>query len=305
MHDIETATATPCQIYLATLSVGSQQGMRQALDVIAKILDEDPNADSYPWERITYRDSMKVRARLIQRYRPTSVNKMLAALRGVLKATWRLGLMEADAYRRAADVPNVRVSNLLSGRALESQEIAHLFMACASDTTPKGIRDAAMLAVFYGCGLRRGEVAKLDVEDFDPADGSLLVNGKGGKQRTVYLTEKGSRYLEGWLEVRGYEPGPLFCPVGQTGEIRPTRLRGESIAYILKRLQRAAGVDHFSPHDLRRGFVTTLLDAGVDVFTVQKLAGHADSSTTARYDRRGEGAKQRAVEQIRIPSLVA
>ncbi len=305
MHDIETATATPCQIYLATLSEGSQQGMRQALDVIAKILDDGENGDSYLWEKVTYRDSMKVRATLIQRYRPTSVNKMLAALRGVLKAAWRLGLIEADAYRRTADVPNVRVSNLLSGRALESHEIAHLFTACASDTTPKGIRDAAMLAVFYGCGLRRGEVAKLDVGDFDMADGSLVVNGKGTKQRTVYLTEEGSRYLEGWLEVRGYEPGPMFCPVGQTGEIRPTRLRGESIAYILKRLQKAAGVEHFSPHDLRRSFVTLLLSAGEDVFTVQKLAGHSDSSTTARYDRRGEGAKRRAIEQIRIPAWVA
>ncbi len=213
--------------------------------------------------------------------------------------------MEADAYRRAAGVPNVRVSNLLTGRALEPREIAHLFMTCTSDTTPKGIRDAAMLAVFYGCGLRRGEVTKLDVDDFDPADGSLVVNGKGSKQRTVYLTEEGGRYLESWLEVRGYESGPLFCPVGQTGEIRPTRLRGESIAFIVKRLQKNAGVEHFSPHDLRRSMVTRLLDAGVDVFTVQRLAGHADSSTTARYDRRDEGAKRRAVEQIQLPSLAA
>ena len=86
MHDIQTATATPCQIYLAMLSSGSQQGMRQALDVIAKILDDDYDADSYPWEQVTYRYSLKVRATLVQRYRPTSVNKMLAALRGVMSS---------------------------------------------------------------------------------------------------------------------------------------------------------------------------------------------------------------------------
>ena len=84
--------------------------------------------------------------------------------------------------------------------------------------------------------------------------------------------------------------------------MRITRLRGESIAYIVKRLQQAAGVDHFSAHDLRRSAVTHLLDAGVDVLTVQKLAGHADITTTARYDRRGEHAKRLAVQSLDLPT---
>jgi site-specific recombinase XerD len=159
-----------------------------------------------------------------------------------------------------------------------------------------------MLAVFYGCGVRRAELAGLDVADFYPDDCSLTVrNGKRRKQRTVYLTEEGCRYLEAWITARGSEAGPLFCPVSQTGQIRISRLRGESIAYILRRRQEQAGTPTFSPHDLRRAFVTHLLDAGEDVFTVQKLAGHADLSTTARYDRRGESAKRRAVQSLRIP----
>ena len=74
------------------------------------------------------------------------------------------------------------------------------------------------------------------------------------------------------------------------------------MAYILKRLRKAAGVDSFSPHDLRRSFVTALLEAGEDVLTVQKLAGHADVTTTARYDRRGERAKRRAVRCLDLPA---
>ena len=93
--------------------------------------------------------------------------------------------------------------------------------------------------------------------------------------------------------------------MSQTGQVRLTRLRGESLAYILRRRQQEAATEPFSPHDLRRAFVTTLLDAGADVFTVQKLAGHADASTTARYDRRGEGAKRRAVNALAIPGRAA
>ena len=295
-----TVTANPAALYMANLSKGSQ-GMRQCLDTIARILDAQHDAESYPWETVTYRESMAVRLALVERYKPSTVNKMLSTLRGVLKQTWRLGLIDADTYHRAAAVENVRASNLLSGRALDVDEIGQLFKTCAADQTAKGARDAAILAVFYGCGLRRGELVRLDVEDVDLEDGSILVEGKRRRQRTVYLTESGAAYIWRWLAVRGYGPGPLFNPMRQNGDIPLKRLGGESITYILKRLQEQADVDRFSPHDLRRTNVTRLLDAGVDVFTVQRLAGHADASTTARYDRRGESAKRRAVERLEIP----
>lgn len=143
-------------------------------------------------------------------------------------------------------------------------------------------------------------------KDFDRDDCSIRVQGKRRKQRTVYLSEQGCRYLRDWLRRRrGSAPGPLFCPVNQCNEVRIRRLRGESIAYILRRIQERAGVEPFSPHDLRRSFVTALLDAGEDVFTVQRLAGHADVTTTAKYDRWGEQAKRRTVRSLEIPGCAA
>ena len=144
---------------------------------------------------------------------------------------------------------------------------------------------------------------RLDVDDVDLDDGSILVEGKRRKQRTVYLTESGAVYIRRWLDVRGGAAGPLFNPVRQNGEIPVKRLGGESITYILKRRQEQAEVERFSPHDVRRSTVTALLEAGADVFTVQRLAGHADASTTARYDRRGESAKRKAAECLEIPKV--
>ena len=82
-----TPTVSPAALYLANLSAGSQ-GMRQPLDVIAQILDPEHDADSYPWHELSYRETMAVRQALIARYKPGTVNKMLSALRGVLKQAW-------------------------------------------------------------------------------------------------------------------------------------------------------------------------------------------------------------------------
>jgi integrase/recombinase XerD len=72
----------------------------------------------------------------------------------------------------------------------------------------------------------------------------------------------------------------------------------DAVWRILQKRGKLAGLEAFSPHDLRRTFCSDLLDAGVDIVTVQKLAGHASPVTTAKYDRRGEEAKRRAVQKL-------
>ena len=296
----------PAAIYLQTIGSGSRQGMRQALDVIAGILSNSQHdADTFPWAEIRFKHTVKARTALIERYRPASVNKMLAALRGTLKQAWRLGYIDAETYQRAVDIGNVSAKTLLSGRALDADELKHLFGACVADPSPAGRRDAAMLGVFYGAGLRRGEVAGLDVTDYDRDERSLVIrHAKRGKQRIVYLTATAARLVDVWLEVRGTEACPLFVPIDQTGRVRVSRMRGESIAYILRRRQEQAGTATFSPHDLRRSCISDLLTAGVDVLTVQRLAGHAEATTTSRYDRRGETAKRHAAQALEIPAAL-
>src|SRR5581483_11204531 len=141
----------------------------------------------------------------------------------------------------------------------------------------------------------------LDVGDYDAASGALVIRGKRNKERAAYVTNGAKEALDDWLMVRGTDAGALFCPVSKGGAIVIRRMYPEAIFNLLQKRAGQAGVKDLSPHDFRRTFVSDLLDAGADIATVQKLAGHANVQTTARYDRRGEQAKRKAVELLHVP----
>ncbi len=93
----------------------------------------------------------------------------------------------------------------------------------------------------------------------------------------------------------------LLHPVNKGDRILPRRLTDQAVLGIVQRRGAEAGVAHFSPHDLRRTFVSDLLDAGADISTAKKLAEHSSETTTGRYDRRGEEAKRKAARLLHIP----
>lgn len=303
LYGAPPADRHPAAVYLARLSPGSRRTMRQALDAIAFLLTGGRcDRATLDWSALRYQHTQAVRAALAERHAPATANKMLAGLKGALREAWRLGLLPADAYQRAVDLPAVRGERLPRGRALSLLELRALFAACAADETPAGIRDTAILALLYGTGLRRSELAALELSDYDPAAGALtLRSGKGGKQRLGYAANGAAVALAAWIAYRGSEPGPLFIPVWSGRRPRLRRMVDQNVRALLAKRARAAGVAPFSPHDLRRTFISHLLDAGADLVTVQALAGHAQVQTTARYDRRGETAKRRAAALLHVP----
>jgi integrase len=226
---------------------------------------------------------------------------MLAALRRVLKEAWRLGQMSAENFHRAADVPTIKAQTLPRGRALSSGELRALFESCA-DGTKAGVRDAALMAILYAGGLRRSEAVGFDLSDFNPEDGALTVRGgKGRKDRVVYASNGSADALADWISLRGPEPGALFFPVNKGDRITARRMTDQALLWMVRRRADDAGVSRFSPHDLRRTFVSDLLDAGADLSTTKRLAGHASEATTGRYDRRGEEAKKKAAQLLHVP----
>lgn len=290
----------PAAVYLAGLAPSSRDTMRRALDIIARIVGGDAaDCMAVPWHLVRFQHAAAIRSELATRYSHTTANRMLSALRGVLKASWKLGMMTADEYQTAASIERVIGETVPAGRSVPSGELAALLNTCAQDAA--GIRDAAIIAMLYACGLRRAELVNLDLAHYERTEsgGRLLVHGKRNKQRYVPIVDGAARALGDWLAVRGDGDGPLFHVIGNRN--RGGRMTTQAVYAMLKARATAAGIAALSPHDLRRTFVGDLLDAGADIVTVQKLAGHSSVETTARYDRRDERAKAAAVARLHVP----
>jgi integrase/recombinase XerD len=294
------ARPSPVAAYLASLAAGSQPTQAAALRALAAILGSS-NPHGCPWHQMGYAHVAALRARLVERYAPATANRMLAALRGVLLASWRLGLLTADQHAQLADVPPVRGVSTPRGRMLSRSEMGRLFKACAADGGLRGRRDAALLALGIWGGLRRAELCDLDVGDV--ADDAALLRvavrcGKGSKARTVLVPGDAARLARSWQRERGAGRA-LFVAISRTGRVLyDRRLTPDAIGAILLRRCIEAGIDAATPHDLRRTYISTLLDRGVDIAVAARLAGHASTDTTYRYDRRGDDALRRAAELL-------
>jgi site-specific recombinase XerD len=170
-------------------------------------------------------------------------------------------------------------------RVLRPAELRHLMdVDRRADGDPVAgavsLRDGALLELLYGSGLRIAEATALDVDELDITRGRLVVWGKGGKQRTVPLSEPAQDALRQWLA----DGRPLLATAQTPAAAvflnrRGRRLTPRDARRIVDR--RAAEPTH--PHALRHTFATHLLDGGADLRVVQELLGHSDVGTTQRY----------------------
>ncbi|MCW1885713.1 tyrosine recombinase XerC [Luteolibacter flavescens] len=140
------------------------------------------------------------------------------------------------------------------------------------------LRDAAILELFYSCGLRISELRGLDVRDVDFLGETVRVMGKGAKERIVPVGGPALSALQRYLREAVITNGPIFL-----GKNR-TRITQQAIDLLLKKYLKLSSIPFkVSPHKLRHSFATHLLDAGADLRSVQSLLGHASLSTTQIY----------------------
>lgn len=291
----------PAMVYLAAkASAAGRRGLERSLNRAAEILTGGltSSARVVNWAEVRYQHVKALSAVLQQQLAPATCNHTLAATRGTMREAFYLGLIDADTLARITAVKNVKATRLPAGRHLEAGEVIRLFDACGD--TPVGARDAAMLALLYGCGLRRSEAVAVQLADYD--DGAVTIrHGKGDKERVVYCQPAGQEAVDAWIARRGPWPGALLCALVKGGHVEQRAITAQAVLMRLRFLAKRAKVKQFSPHDLRRTFVGTMLAAGADISSVQQLAGHAAVSTTARYDRRGDEAKRQAAALLPLP----
>jgi len=226
--------------------------------------------------------------------RATAARK-LAAVRTFLRYLRRESLIDDDP---GALVPTPKREVRMPAHLSEDEMTA--LIGAASDETPLGRRDRAILELFYASGLRLSELAGLDIDDVNLGAKMARVLGKGGKQRIVPFNNSTASAIRTYLKgreqltrdvrptggsrartldgARGRQRDPLFV------NYRGGRLTVRSIDRLVRRYVAASSTRMgISPHALRHSFATHLLQRGADLRAIQELLGHARLSTTERY----------------------
>ncbi len=215
-----------------------------------------------------------------------TIGRKIAAIRSFfnyLLREGRVGLNPADA------VQTPRAEKYIPGVLSVDEINALLDAACKQDS--RGLRDRAILELFYSSGIRLSELTGLNMADVDFTGGLMKVRGKGRKERIVPVGETALAVLKAYLEKReecsggdaayqsnAWADAPVFLGA------RGMRINVRSVARIVDAVTLISGIGRkVGPHTLRHSFATHLLDAGADLRSIQELLGHKSLSTTQKY----------------------
>ena len=212
----------------------------------------------------------------------TSTARAMSTLKTFFKYLVREGRIENTVIQtvRIPKVPKSIPKALSIQDALTALDVVEEL----SDDVWVGKRDKALLTLLYGCGLRLGEALKLSRDEGLRAldgDASLVISGKGGKQRLVPVLPAVSIAIQDYLDVCPFQfegDAPLF--VGVRGKRLNPAIAQKTVRELRALLKLP---DSATPHALRHSFATHLLGGGGDLRTIQELLGHASLSSTQRY----------------------
>jgi len=223
-----------------------------------------------------------------------SAARALAAIRSWFKWLARGGHVEQNA---ASLVATPRLPKHLP-RVPSIEQMNRVVDSVGKDAASWPAREAAILELLYGCGIRNAELTGLNLDDIHWANEAILVRGKGQKQRYVPLGDAAAQALRAYLaersallaaggEVKGFTTPALFVNLQLRGLGRlggEARLTTRSVGRIVKRIAILRGLSaDVHPHTLRHAFGTHMLEEGADLRAIQELLGHERLSTTQRY----------------------
>jgi integrase/recombinase XerC len=218
-----------------------------------------------------------------QQRKKTSIARKLATLRSFFKFLCREEVIELNPARL---VSSPRLEKRLP-RVLPIEEMFR-FLESPDTGTVLGKRDRALLELLYATGCRVAELAGINIDDLDFKRESVLLRGKGRKERIVPFGSKAKETLYAYIDSRG---GLLAAAPETKRDSRPlflnyqgTRITTRSIGRMVEKYVRECAIlHHISPHAIRHSFATHMLSAGADLRAIQELLGHASLSSTQIY----------------------
>ena len=260
------------------LSLNTQESYRFDLLDFSKYLEDNKINDFNSLSEkdltnyLTYlKDNKKLKARSIERH--------LTTLRMLYKYLIKNEIIKTDI---TSNIDNLKLGRHLPN-VLTVDEVNDLLDI--KEETVFDIRTKAMLEIMYSSGLRVSELVNLELSDIDMYNDTILINGKGNKERIVPIGEYSKKYLKDYLDVRNSlikrkngNPDKLFLnnhglPITRNG-----------FNYLLNNILKEKGIDKkITPHTLRHSFATHMLDNGADLRSIQELLGHSDIVTTRIY----------------------
>ncbi|MFP4512463.1 MAG: tyrosine-type recombinase/integrase [Acidimicrobiales bacterium] len=295
-------------------SGASRRTMESALRSIAMHADDGPNGTrmdltQFPWELLADQIFYEaVQTRILSSVEHATANRYISAMRSVAKRCAVAGL--ADPSTLAETLDNVRCTRRRGspGRRfdLDTTGLLTVLWVCRQDFNPViGARDMAIISLAASTGARRSAVVGLDLDDVSADLRSVHFRTvKGGGDHHSPLHHRSTEHLDAWLGFRGHTKGPLFTCLVKGGGVTQRRLSDHQFWKILRHRGDEAHLGYApTPHDLRRWFVTSLLDGDVDLFTVARAVGHTSPVTTFQYDKRPAQRIKEAVDKLDLPSL--
>ncbi len=229
-----------------------------------------------------------------QGYERRSIARKLSSVRSFFRFLARMGYISVNP---ALDLKQPRLPQKLP-TVLEVSEVERL-LSSPDTSTPRGLRDRAILELLYATGLRVSEVASLRISDIDFAEKLVRVKGKGGKERIALLHDEALNWLERYLT----ESRPLFLQRGkQVTDIvfvsqKGTPLTVRQIHRLVDGYAKKVLGRRISPHALRHSFATHLLEGGADLRVIQELLGHSSLAATQIYTRLSRTHLKRVYEK--------
>lgn len=295
----------PLTLYLTRLAPSSQLTMRYVLqDAADRLGFEDINLEEIDWHLLQPEHVIALVAALREDgYAPNTSSLYVNAVRGVMNEAWRLSLISQEHLLRMRTVKAAPGARLSQGRNLRRTLIREMMDVCAADPRPQGLRDAAVIGILYGSGMRKSESVNLDLAQVNFEERSLRVIGKGNKELIKYAPAWAFAKLQAWLDFRhehlkeGEQDDTfLFNRIRRGSHITRERITKHAIYYIARQRGEQVGVK-IMPHDFRRSFITRVIEEH-DLSIAQKLAHHTNIQTTASYDVREDNERRRAVDRF-------